>query len=603
MRSSLKWCVLAAIPVVLLSFLPQARLWLDRGFQWQGAYATVDGDEFLYSAYINALIDGRPRRNDPFSGRDDHPNAPLPESAFSIQFLPPFIISSFGKILGLSASTCFILLIAFSALSAAVTIFWLLSLHIEENHLAALGTLVVLLLGTAVAGEGLMGAVFKKEVSTLGLAFLRRYQPAAAFFLFFAFGALVHCALTTNQILTRRLLAALSGLTLALLIFSYLYLWTAAAAWAVTLFALWFYFRGDNRRQTLEVVGLMTVPAVLALAPYIYFLSHRAQILDETQTLLATHRPDLFRLPELFSVLIVLYILRAVRRKTIQLRDPSLIFALSFAVLPLLLFNQQIITGRSMQPFHFQHFIVNYGLLISIVILATRLLRSISSRLLTALACVIVLWGAAEVALPTEIRVASDVKNDDMVPVLLRLKDLSATDGTLSNLHDRGKTSMLVFSSDIAVLKLLPTWTAQGTMIGLGGLDFGSATLQDRKVFAYLYYSGADTARLAELLHGKSTDLGLNYYARSALFGHERVLPQLSLSHEPVQVDEIEEQLRAYDSYVASFSRSEALKYPFAYVIVLPGSQFDFSRIDRWYERDSAERVGAFELYRVRMRN
>src|SRR4030095_15361344 len=103
-------------------------------------------DEFLYSAYINALIDGRPRRNDPFSGRDDHRNAPLPESAFSIQLLPAYVISSIAKVFRLSASTSFIILTAFAAISAAVSIFWLLNLLIQENRGAALGTLFILLL-------------------------------------------------------------------------------------------------------------------------------------------------------------------------------------------------------------------------------------------------------------------------------------------------------------------------------------------------------------------------------------------------------------------------------------------------------------------------
>ena len=269
MRSSLKWCVLTTIPVVLLSLVPQCRLWLARGSQWQGAYATVDGDEFLYSAYINALIDGRPRRNDPFSGRDDHPNAPLPESAFSIQLLPPLIISSLAKLFRLTASTSFILLIGFSALSAAITVFWLLKLLTDHDRLAALGTLFVLLLGTLAAGEGVLAAFFTQDVSRLGLAFLRRYQPAAPFFLFFAFVGLVYSGLTSARSYCRRLLAALSGVILGSLIFSYVYLWTAGAAWLVTMACLYLYLRSDQRRQTIEMIGLITVLSLLALGPYI----------------------------------------------------------------------------------------------------------------------------------------------------------------------------------------------------------------------------------------------------------------------------------------------------------------------------------------------
>jgi len=603
MRDHLKWCVLAALPILILSLAPQARLWLARGSEWQGAYATVDGDEFLYSAYVNALIDGRPRRNDPFSGRDDHPNAALRESAFSIQFLPPFLISSIAKIVGLSASTTFIILIAFSAGSAAVTLFWLLMLHTNENRVAALGSLFVLLLGTSAAGQGILASLFTEDVTTLGLAFLRRYQPAAAFFLFFVFCALVHCALTATRNVTRRVLAVLAGATLGILIFSYLYLWTAAAVWVVTFVTIWFYLRPGNRWQTLEVIGLIVIASGFALVPYIHVLSNRAQNLDETQTLLSTHRPDFFRVPELLGVLAVLLIWTLIRRKRISPRDPSIIFAMSIALLPVLLFNQQIVTGRSMQPFHYQYFIVNYTALVALVILAKDYLRAFSSRRITLLASAIVLWGVAEVGVPTNIRVASDIKNDQIVPVLRRLKALSATDGTLSDLRNQGKTSMLVFSPDLDILMMVPTWTVQGTMVGIGGLDFGSATIQDRKVFVYLYYSGVDTTRLAELLQGKSNDFALSYYARAALFGHERVLPQLSLDQRVVQDSEIQEQLRAYDAYVASFSQSEALKHPFGYVVVPVGNQFDFSRIDRWYEREPAERVGQFDLYRVKSRS
>src|SRR6185503_16067975 len=104
-------CALAAAAVTLLAVLPQLHFWFKRGRDWNGAYAILQPDEPLYSAYINALIDGRPRRNDPVSGRDDHPQAPLPESLFSIQFVPPYVIAFFARPFGASASTAFIILI------------------------------------------------------------------------------------------------------------------------------------------------------------------------------------------------------------------------------------------------------------------------------------------------------------------------------------------------------------------------------------------------------------------------------------------------------------------------------------------------------------
>jgi hypothetical protein len=83
-----KWGIYAALGIMMLALWPQINMWIARGGNWQGSYVSVQGDEVAYSAYINALIDGRPRRNDPYSGRDDSPTHPNPESLFSVQFLP-----------------------------------------------------------------------------------------------------------------------------------------------------------------------------------------------------------------------------------------------------------------------------------------------------------------------------------------------------------------------------------------------------------------------------------------------------------------------------------------------------------------------------------
>jgi hypothetical protein len=91
--SSLKLLTLTCLAMVLLSLIPQINLWLERGRNWNGAYVTLQSDEPIYSAYVNALINGRARKNDPFGGRDDSAEAPLPESIFSIQFVPAYAIA------------------------------------------------------------------------------------------------------------------------------------------------------------------------------------------------------------------------------------------------------------------------------------------------------------------------------------------------------------------------------------------------------------------------------------------------------------------------------------------------------------------------------
>ncbi|HKR61957.1 MAG TPA: hypothetical protein VJS64_19880, partial [Pyrinomonadaceae bacterium] len=106
-----KWSALAIVGIVILSLLPQIRFWIERGSEWQGSYATLNGDEFLYAAYLNALIDGRERRNDPFAGQNHHPQSPLHESLYSIQIIPPLTIAFVARMFGTTAATALIILL------------------------------------------------------------------------------------------------------------------------------------------------------------------------------------------------------------------------------------------------------------------------------------------------------------------------------------------------------------------------------------------------------------------------------------------------------------------------------------------------------------
>src|SRR5260370_6291443 len=130
-------CALACLAMVLLSLIPQIHLWLVRGKDWHGAYVNSQGDEPLYSAYVNALIDGRTRKNDPFGGRDDSSDDRLPESIFSIQFVPAYAIALPARTLGVSASTAFIVLIAVAASLASLSVFGLLNYVTRDRRLSA----------------------------------------------------------------------------------------------------------------------------------------------------------------------------------------------------------------------------------------------------------------------------------------------------------------------------------------------------------------------------------------------------------------------------------------------------------------------------------
>ena len=61
--------------------------------------------------------------------------------------------------------------------------------------------------------------------------------------------------------------------------------------------------------------------------------------------------------------------------------------------------------------------------------------------------------------------------------------------------------------------------------------------------------------------------------------------------------------IRAYQDYVNSFSRAEVLKRPVTYAIISVDGNFDFTDLDRWYERDGGEQVGRYILYRLKLRD
>ena len=604
-RPANTFCVFALIVIVLLSLAPQLHLWVTRGSEWNGAYAGVQGDEFLYSGYINALLHRRSRRNDPFAGRDSNSMSPLPESTFSIQFVPSYLITSIGRVFGASSATLFIAWLAIGGALAGLAVMFLLNTITANRLLSALGMLFVLAFGALAAGQGLAGLLFKSDVLFLGLPFLRRYQPVVAFPLFFVFCAWLWKALVATRKRQVFIYSLLSGLSLAVLIFSYLYLWTTAVAWLMLVAVIWLASRFEIERfsswQPFVIVGVL---AILALIPYSNFVSQRARELDEAQTMIFTHWPDLFRTSEPIGIVVFVVLLLAIRRRVIERTDPRVIFAACFALLPLVVFNQQVLTGRTMQPYHFEVFVVNYAVLIAVVILTVILWEPKVRRSLIWITVACCLWGATEVTTDILAHTRSSVVADQVVPVLRRLDQLSTQDGTVEGLRTTGKTPAIIFSPQREVMAWAPTWTSQGTLLNMGGLDFGTATLSERKEFfyLYLYYSDVDAEGLRNLLSGRADDFFTGHYARIAIFGHERVLPILGSSFQSIQSHEIEREVSLYDVYVKSLSKEKVLAHPLSYLVTKTNAPSPRA-VDRWYELSAGEQHGDYTLYLLKLRS
>jgi hypothetical protein len=599
-----KSAALIAIAMVILSLVPQVHLWIVRGHGWNGAYVSAYGDEPLYSAYVNALVEGRPRKNDPFGVVDNTSASQLPESIYSIQFIPAYLIALPARLLGVSTSTAFIVLIAISALCASLAVFWLLKLILDDKKVAAAGALFVLCLGGLFGSYGIFDSPI--DIAYPVLPFLRRYEPAAAFPLYFVFNAFVWQALTSDEKRRSRLSALAAGSVLILLIFSYLYLWTAAAVWVSCLGLLWFFFRPADRRKAVELLLIVAGLGAVALVPYFYMLAHRAPTLDQQQILTLTHKPDFLRSQIILGTAILFALLVSKIRRRITLTDNRVIYAASVGLLPFMVLNQQVITGRTLQVFHFEAFVVNYstavGLLVTMVTLWGQIIRR---RLIVWLAVLSFLWGVIAAGLPARlVFVPQSVVNDKMIPVLLRLKELTAPDDAPQALKAQGNAP-LVYSPSVTLIAWLPTWTSQGTLLDISGVDCGVITMQKRKqfFFMHLYYSNVTAEAFRKGLNGAADESrDALSSVRSVVFGYGKIFRALNSDFQPIKPEEIEQQVQLYQTYINTFSRDEVLMRPIKYAVIPIDADFDFSHLDLWYQRDAGERVGDYVLYTLKLK-
>jgi hypothetical protein len=658
--------VLAAVAMTLLALLPQAHLWYTRGGDWHGAYASFDGDETAYAAYLAALIEGRPRLSDPYSGRDHAPTAPQAESLFSIQFVPAYALALPARALGLDASTVFIALSPLVAFFAALALFWLLALLLGDARLAACGAVVVLCLGALAAGGVSLAPLLKLRASHVYLPFLRRYVPALPFPLLFIFCALVCRALAQASRRAAVAYAVAAGATFALMVYSYFYHWTTAAAWLACLALLWPLAArreddkiGDDKTHAAAVFLTTAALACAALAPYALLLARRAATMDKVQVLKFTRAPDLFRAPEIVAfVALVLLAFGMWRKKRLHARDTTFLFAASFALTPFVVFNQQLLTGRSLQPVHYADYVLNYLSLVALTLAAAPFLlrtrdesnalrpradgdaalrgltpetrrlpleahhspldthhspldtrrrtptlpRHLPARALLLLCVALAAYGWAAFELIATTRRFAPVNRarDEQAGVAARLSELARANATA---HSGAGTTVhgarpVVLATSFMLADNLPSGAPGLAVLWSPHMHVYSGLTADehrRRVYQFFYYTGVAPENFRAYLDANP----LFVYT---LFGAERVLPRLTTEHAPPTVAEFDGAARAYAGYVAAFTREQAAEAPLSYVVASPERPHDLSALDRWYERDAGVRVGAYTIQRVRLR-
>ena len=617
MKLRWRFGIIAGLFLVVFSLYPQFKMFYLRGAEWNGNYAYNDIDEVAYGGYLNALIEGRPRKNDPYSGRDDSPENPQPESLFSIQFAGPYTVAIPASILGIGAPWAMTISGAVAAFLTALAIFWLIGMITGDSLFAMAGSLVVLCGGALFAGEGAIGEILGTSYSYPYFPGFRRYVPAMAFPAFFAFAGLVWKILNrearekgeTNpkskiQNLKSKissspfLLISVSALAFGYTVFTYFYVWTTAIAWLGCVGVCWLIVRPDGVWRDLKMLAGLGVGCLLLLVPYAYMIANRAQTMDDMTMLVRTRAPDLTRTPEIISFVVLTVIGIGILLKMFELRDRTILFAVSLALVLVVVFNQQIITGQSLQPIHYQVFIGNYVAGLAVVVTLAAVWRTAGRREATPariavsmLAVVAAAWGFVECHYTVRVLDEVNIVRDEAFPVAKRLVELAALD---SDPHRK-----VVIHLGIAEGDDLPTIAPQAVLwarhqhvfAGLNGLE------NKERYYQQLYYQGVSGRQLADGM--KRSD---DFVSMIALFGWGRHTDRLNSNYKPLTFGEIDAEARKFDEYVRDFDakRNVATRLDYLIAPVDPAQFFD--NIDKWYTRDAGETFGKYILYKLTLR-
>ena len=177
-----------------------------------------------------------------------------------------------------------------------------------------------------------------------------------------------------------------------------------------------------------------------------------------------------------------------------------MLITLSFALLPFVLFNQQIVTGRSLQPMHYEQFVGSYTILIAAGLAISLLWRGADSKRRLPLGLLLVMGGLALCLgngrdLDLNAQFADlNVTRDDARGVGLRLRTLAKEAGP-----DRLQPREVVFTPDIFTADNLPMAAPQA-VLAPHMLFFSGVTIEENKgrFFQFLYYSGVDGRSLSD---------------------------------------------------------------------------------------------------------
>jgi hypothetical protein len=303
------------------------------------------------------------------------------------------------------------------------------------------------------------------------------------------------------------------------------------------------------------------------------------------------------------GLMIVTAVLLAVWKGIASLTSHHTLFAISFALTPLIVSNQQVLTGRSLQPVHYEIFISNYLVLTAFILflslvfqhLIAKSKESACRRVLFYAALLAIGWGVIEATGSIKRHGQVARLRDESIPAITDVERQERMTQTNSATH---ATPAVVLATNLITSDFIPSvssqralWTPHASFAG--GID----SIENKRLFhLYLFYSGHDEKNLAEALEKNVFEV------TAALFGSERALQELGQVSEPISEQEVQAEIQNYTEFKKSFNKETALNPTLSYLIVSQNGEPNLSNVDKWYDRDHGKSFGLFRVYKVKVK-
>ncbi|MFN2511142.1 MAG: hypothetical protein ABR568_06810 [Pyrinomonadaceae bacterium] len=322
--------------------------------------------------------------------------------------------------------------------------------------------------------------------------------------------------------------------------------------------------RKEERIGALGTLGAVGVLMAVSLSPYFILISQRVHSTDQALALELTRRPDLFRLTEVLGFVALLGLVYVVRNKNHGVTNETLVFTAALALTSFVVFNQQVIHGRSLQPFHYGLFVVNYVAIAALFITLVLVCRTLSSRgqkiwrvaiyVLTFLA---LLSGAYQALLAGRRYAAANFRRDSALPAMRQL--------AIMGRNAQGQsldTNSLVLCTDVTVADTLPTVAPQPIMWAPHMYQFsGTSAEEDREKFSLYLYLTSVSLDSVDRTDFEQLDPLRRFYI-SFLIGRGRSLRVLRSTWTPITASEIKSAMDRYHEFTATVDRALIARHP-----------------------------------------